>query len=261
MAIIILIVLGIVQGLAEFLPVSSSGHLALLENLFHLSESQRLSYTAFLHLGTTLALLFYFRKKVYDVIVNSFNHSGQNEQKQSIKLILFIIIGTIPAGIIGYLAKDKIDLVFQTPIYSAVFLLITGVILFLTKFAQEKNSNLSYKDAILIGFAQAIALLPGISRSGATISIALFIGLTTASAFEFSFLLSIPAVIGANILLLKNISSHLTLLNLILSIAVPFIIGILALEILKKIVIRKKLYYFAYYCWAIGLLAILLILI
>lgn len=261
MSILLLIFLGIVQGLAEFLPVSSSGHLAFLENILKLSESQRLSYTVFLHLGTTLALLFYFRKKIFEIILNSFRHSGLEKQKESLNLILMIIIGTLPIAILGYFAKDKIEHYFQLPYYPALFLLITGIILFGSKFSKERKSQLTYFYSFLIGIAQAIALLPGISRSGITISFALLLGLSRTNSFEFSFLLSIPAIIGANILLMKNITLNLTVIPLLLSIIIPFTIGLLALFLLKKLVLNKKLHYFSYYCWILGITVLLLIIL
>ena len=259
MSIIILIFLSVVQGLAEFLPVSSSGHLALLESVFRFSQNQRLSYTAFLHLGTVLALLFSFRIKIYSIFTNLFNPKDSLQQKDSLSLVLKIIIGTIPAGIVGYLAKDKIDQVFNQPIYSAVFLIITGLILFTTRFSQERKLKITYSDALLIGIAQAIALLPGISRSGATISIALLLGLSRVDGFEFSFLLSIPAVLGANILMFKDLSCDFSIAFIILAIAVPFIIGLVALKLLKNIVIKKQFHNFAYYCWIIGIVATVII--
>jgi undecaprenyl-diphosphatase len=260
MVILLLIFLGIVQGLTEFLPVSSSAHLALLQSVFRFSESQRLSYAAFLHLGTTLAIVFFFRQKIYEIFVNLFKRNDQGQQKDSLSLILMIIIGTIPVAILGYLAKDKINQVFDQPIYSAIFLFVTGVILFTTKFAKEHKSRASFSDALLIGIAQAIALLPGISRSGITISTALLLGLSRENGFEFSFLLSIPAVIGANILELKELSIHFSKIHLILALILPFISGLIALRLLKSFVIRKQLYYFSYYCWILGIVALIIIL-
>ncbi len=255
---IILIFLGIIQGLAEFLPVSSSGHLALLETVFHFNQTQKLSYTAFLHIGTALALIYFFRKKIIDIFTKLFSKNIQ-QKKDNFSLIIKIIIGTIPIGVIGYLAQDKIDLLFNKPIFSAIFLIITGVILYSTRFTRATKMQVSYLDAILIGIAQAIALLPGISRSGITISLALLLGLSQTEGFEFSFLLSIPAVIGANILMFKDVSINLDRIKTMLAIAVPFIVGVLALRILKSIIIKKHFHNFAYYCWLVGLLAIILI--
>jgi undecaprenyl-diphosphatase len=257
MAIIIILILGIVQGLTEFLPVSSSGHLVLLEYLFHFSQSQALSYTAFLHFGTTLALLYFFKKRIFSIINNLFYYNGHELQKNDVKLVLMIIIATIPAALVGLFAQTQIEQVFQNPIYSAVFLLVTGLILFFTKFAREKNTKINFAYAIIIGIVQAIAILPGISRSGITISTALLLGLSREQSFEFSFLLSIPAIIGANILLLKDVSFNLSAVNMILSIAVPFFAGILALYILKKFVISRRFYYFAFYCWLVGIITII----
>jgi undecaprenyl-diphosphatase len=259
MAIIILIFLGIIQGLTEFLPVSSSGHLALLESIFRFNQSQRLSYTAFLHLGTVLALLFYFRKRIFEILADLFISKDLLHKKESLSLIFKIIIGTIPAVIVGYFLKDKIDTAFIEPIYSAVFLIITGIILFTTKFSRETKNKVSYSDAILIGCAQAVALLPGISRSGATISIALLLGLSRADGFEFSFLLSIPAVLGANLLMLKDLPPNLSISFLILAIVIPFAVGLVALKLLRNIILKKQFHNFAYYCWVIGILATVII--
>jgi len=254
MAYLINIILGIIQGLTEFLPVSSSGHLALLEHLFKMEESQRLSYTAFLHLGTTLALLYYFRKKIASIITDLFNKSEKTKQKQSSRLVLMILIGTIPAAIIGIFALDKLEQFFSQPYYTGIFLMVTGIILYLTRFAKTQNRALALRYAIMIGIAQAIALLPGISRSGITISTALFLGLSKEDSFEFSFLLSIPAIIGANILTFKQISLNLSPVLIILSIIIPFVVGIIGLALLRRFVVNKKLHYFAFYCWLIGIL-------
>ena len=113
MKILILILLGLVQGLTEFLPVSSSGHLALLESIFRFNETQRLSYTAFLHLGTILALIFFFRMKIYSILSNLFKPKYREQNQESVSLILKIILGTIPAAIVGFFARDKIDLIFN----------------------------------------------------------------------------------------------------------------------------------------------------
>jgi undecaprenyl-diphosphatase len=256
MAYLINIILGIVQGLTEFLPVSSSGHLALLEHLFRLDQSQRLSYSAFLHLGTTFALLYYFRKKIASIITDLFNKSEKTRQKQSFRLVLMILIGTIPAAIIGIFALDKLEQFFCQPYYTGIFLIITGIILHLTRFAKIQNRALAFKYAVMIGIAQAIALLPGISRSGITISTALFLGLSGEDSFEFSFLLSIPAVLGANILTFKQISINLSPILIIFAILIPFVVGVIGLALLRKFVVNKKLYYFAFYCWLIAILVL-----
>ncbi|MCI0472848.1 MAG: undecaprenyl-diphosphate phosphatase [Ignavibacteria bacterium] len=257
MEVLIILILGIVQGLTEFLPVSSSGHLVLLEHVFQFSPAQALSYTAFLHLGTTLALLYFFKKRIFSINNNLFYYNGHELQKQDVKLVLMIIIATIPAGLVGLFAQTQIEQIFAKPLYSAVFLLVTGLILFFTRFSKEKNIKLNYSSALLIGIAQAVAILPGISRSGTTISIALLLGLSRETSFEFSFLLSVPAIIGANILLFKNMSFNMSAFNMLLSIIVPFLFGLLALYLLKKLVINKKFFYFAYYCWIIGIIAII----
>lgn len=244
---LIIIVLSITQGLTEFLPVSSSGHLALLEHLFQIHESHRLSYTAFLHLGTTLSLLYYFRQKIYSIITGLFTQQ-KNIQRANLKLILMIIISTIPIILLGIFALEKIEHFFYQPFYTGAFLLVTAVILYLTRFTKTKNYSLTYQSAIIIGIAQAIALLPGISRSGITISTALFLGISNEDSFQFSFLLSIPAIIGANILTFKHISINLSPIIVIFVITISFAVGVISLALLRKFVINKKLHYFAYYC-------------
>ncbi|MCX7785989.1 MAG: undecaprenyl-diphosphate phosphatase [candidate division WOR-3 bacterium] len=261
MSILTLILLSIIQGLTEFLPISSSGHLALIEHLVKFSETQRMTYTAFLHLGTTLALIIFFAQRIGEIFKFTFQKQDKQRQKENISLIVAIIIGTFPIAIIGLITKNSIDLLFKNPIYALFFLIVTGCILFLTRFAKEKKTKTNYLDALLIGIAQAIALLPGISRSGLTISIALFLGIAREESFEFSFLLSIPAVIGANILVLKDITTNLALIPFSVTIIFSCISGIIALSILRKIVIKKQIHKFAYYCWILGCAGLILMFI
>lgn len=252
---LILIILGIIQGLTEFLPISSSGHLVLLQNIYKFDQASRISYTAFLHLGTTFALLFFFRKKIIKIIINIFNRSDITLKKSNQKIILMIVIGSLPIAIVGFCFQKQIEHFFSKSLYPISFLLINGLILFFTKYVRSKNKTINYSHSLIIGIAQAVALLPGISRSGITIAVALLLGIRKEDSFEFSFLLSLPAVIGANILMIKDIAYNLSLFNIIIAIIIPLIIGVFALNFLKQFVIQGKLYYFAFYCWFIGFLA------
>lgn len=257
MSLITAILLGIIQGLTEFLPISSSAHLVFAEQLLKLSANIRLSYDAFLHLGTLIALLIFFGKRIIQII-GSFFAKERIESRANLILILYIIIGSIPAGIIGLLFKAKIEITFANPVFPAIFLIFTGLLLFATEFFQSKEKKLNFTLAIIIGIAQAIALLPGISRSGTTIATALLLGMSGFEAFEFSFLLSIPAVIGANLFTFKDLSNTaIPGPTIILGVLIAAIVGLLALTWLKKLVLRRKLFYFGFYCIAVAILALI----
>ncbi|MEO0072917.1 MAG: undecaprenyl-diphosphate phosphatase [candidate division WOR-3 bacterium] len=248
-----IIFLGIVQGLTEFLPISSSGHLVLIEKTLNLSLSSFLSCTAFFHLGTTLAIIFYFRRRIYEICKNIFQPQAQ--RSESIRIVVNVAIGSIPVAIIGYFLRSHIEYFFSSRLYFVgLFLIINGILLFVTKFITARNIQLTPWRSLTIGIAQALALLPGISRSGITITTGLILGLSSVSSFEFSFLLALPAIIGANILVLREIVFHFSIIDFIIGFFVPFIIGVGALRLLNKMVIDKKFYHFAYYSWFLGVL-------
>lgn len=255
------LLLGIVQGLTEFLPVSSSAHLTFAEQLLSIPKDGRLALDVLLHLGTLLALLVFFAGRIVKLVGDLFR-SDPTRHAPARRMLLAIAIGTIPAGVIGYLLKDKLDVVFETTTYSAVFLLVTGIVLFATRWSHERKTGVGWLDGLIVGCAQAVSLLPGISRSGSTISGALFLGLGRTEAFEFSFLLSIPAVLGAALMKLKDSplvhgGAGLSL-SLALGIAASFVTGLLALVLLRRILLQKRLHWFAYYCWIVGAVALVL---
>ncbi|MCS7258494.1 MAG: undecaprenyl-diphosphate phosphatase [candidate division WOR-3 bacterium] len=246
-----IIFLGIIQALTEFLPISSSAHLVLMENVLKMSNGAVLSYTAFFHLGTTLATIFYFRRRIWEILKNLFQATPS--RNESIHIIISVIVGTVPIAFFGYFFKNQIEYFFETQIYFiGLFLILNGILLFITKFSTDRSSFLTYTNAFVIGLAQVLALLPGISRSGITISTALLLGLSAYRSFEFSFLLSLPAIIGANVLLLKDIMINFSLINFIFSVFIPFFVGLGALKLLNKTVLTKKIYYFAFYSWIFG---------
>lgn len=239
------IILGIIQGLTEFLPISSSGHLVLAGAIFKLS-SQSLFYDVCLHMGTLLAVIVYFRYEIIELFTKRLRWLG------------LILIGSIPAGIIGVILKNRIESIFKVPLFSAGFLLVTSAILLSTRFAKERNRDIEIRDAILIGIAQAIAILPGISRSGMTIATALLLGIVWRQAFEFSFLLSIPAILGAMALEVKQLPEmNLSLRNGILGVGFSFLFGLLALWILKAFLRKRKFSTFAFYCLIVGVSSLL----
>jgi undecaprenyl-diphosphatase len=250
------LILGIVQGLTEFLPVSSSAHLTFAEQLFKFPADGRLSYDVLLHLGTTLALLVFFGRRIVQIVAGLFS-ADTPTRKTNWNLVLVIAVGTVPAGVIGYLVRHKIDTVFADVRYSAAFLLVTGVMLFLTRKRDGQRTSITWQDGLIIGAAQAIALLPGISRSGSTIAAALFIGLARPEAFEFSFLLSIPAVLGAGLLKLKDSpllhSGVMSDPAAAIGFGASCLVGLLALFLVRKILLQRRFWMFSIYCWAMGL--------
>lgn len=242
------IILGIIQGITEFLPVSSSGHLVIVQKLIGVTQ-QAVVISIVLHLGTSLALIIFFFNDILNLLRN-------------IRLLSYIIIVTVVTGIIGVSGKDFFEKLFNSPRLVAMALIVTGTILILTKkFMQAKRSALNIKDAFTLGLTQGFAIIPGISRSGITISTLLFRGLDRETSFRFSFLASIPAIFGAAILEAKDISltSNMQVGNLIIGFIFSLLTGILSLRILKIILVKAKLHYFGYYCIIIAIITLLFI--
>lgn len=239
-------ILGIIQGMTEFLPVSSSGHLVIMQKLIGITE-HTLAVSVVLHLGTSLALVIFFFKEILNLLRN-------------LRLLSYITIVTLVTGVIGVSGKGFFESLFNSPRLVALALMVTGIILILTKkFMEAKRSTLNIKDAFTLGLTQGFAIIPGISRSGTTISTLLFRGIDRQTSFCFSFLASIPAVFGAAILEAKDISlaSKLGSGNLIIGFIFSLFTGILSLRILKIILGRAKLHYFGYYCIIIAISTLL----
>lgn len=236
--------LGILQGLTEFLPVSSSGHLVLAEKLLPNFGSDSIFLEVFLHAGTMLAILIYFRRRILAL---------------TRKDIYLLLIGSIPAGVFGLLFREIVENFFRSLLLVAFGFLLTSLFNFLTDILQDKqNKAITSPQAFLIGLFQAIAIVPGISRSGATIFGAVLQGVDRSQAAFFSFLLSIPAVAGA--VTLEVVSSslpwHFSLqffLPYLLGFLVAFASGMLALKIVMKILLQGQFKLFAFYCFLLGL--------
>lgn len=255
------IILGVVQGLTEFLPVSSSGHLVLSESLLKIKLSD-ISFEVFLHFGTLLAVVVYFRRTIQAMLkavwLKMKTPGLRNQSDPNGRLFWLIIIGSIPAGLLGVLFKDIIEKSFSSVRFVSLMLLFTGLVLFLTRFFHAAKEKLSFWDALIIGFAQALAILPGVSRSGLTISTGIFRRVEPKKAAEFSFLLSLPAVLGASVLKLKDVLSQsetgLDLKTYFIGMLIAFVVGYLAIRFLLKIIQKGKFEYFSYYCFGVGLL-------
>ncbi|MFA5362901.1 MAG: undecaprenyl-diphosphate phosphatase [Candidatus Omnitrophota bacterium] len=242
------IVLGIIQGFTEFFPVSSSGHLAIVEKLFGIAEGA-VAITVIMHLGTILALVIFFFKDILKLL-------------RDLKLIGYVLLVTVITGIIGIAGKDFFEGVFKSPRMVAVSLVVTGIILLLTKkFPVSKRNTLNIRDAFTLGIAQSIAIIPGISRSGTTVSCLLFRKLDWETSFRFSFIASIPAVLGAALLEAKDINFSLQADggNLAVGFIFSFLSGFFALRLLKGIMAKAKWHYFGYYCLGAGVFTLIFI--
>jgi len=239
MNILQLLILGVIQGITEWLPVSSSGHLAIISEILGLKED--LGFYVMLHFATLLVLLIYFRKDIISLL------------KLENKLLYYLIIGTIPIGIIGYFFHNIIESFFSNLIYIGIFLIINSIILYSTKYFKGEK-RLNFKNSFLVGLFQAIALLPGISRSGITIGSSLILKIKKQDAINFSFLLAIPAILGATILEIKNFSfDYLHIPGFFAA----FITGYITLSVLIKLIKENKFYIFSYYCFVMGVLILI----
>jgi len=273
MDIIQAIIIGIAQGLTEFLPVSSSAHLVFIPHI--LGTESNLAFDTILHIGTLVAVVAYFWKDIIhmlraffaslmDLVHRKFREGLKEDNYK--KLAWLIIIGSIPAGLAGIFLKDFFEGLFNNIPIVGFFLLITGVLLYTSEMVSRKETHkrdlnkLSIKDSLIIGVAQACSIAPGISRSGATISTGLFLGLERELAARFSFLLSIPAILGAALVQAKDISSVLDISTAatIAGFIAAAITGYLAIKIVLKLISERDLLIFAYYCWIVGALALIL---
>ncbi len=263
------VILGTVQGLTEFLPISSSGHLVIFQNLLETSGELDFIFNTALHFGTLIAVVIFFMPKICRLIKSFFKLTklifkrklSEALKDQDIKILILIIAASVPTAIIGLLLGGIVQKLLGSAKITGIMLIITGFILWLTKYVKNSRSDVekfSYKKAFLIGTAQGLAVIPGISRSGSTISAGLFFGIKPEVCAEFSFLLSIPAILGAQIVSLTNFSYETVSFKIIAAGAfAAFVSGYIALIFLMKTVKKGKFYYFAPYCWLIGILAFL----
>ena len=252
------LILGIIQGLTEFLPVSSSGHLEIAKALFgdtSVAEQSMLT-TVVLHVATALATIVVFRKDIAKIFRGLFQFKWNEESQFSVK----IIISMIPAAIIGVALEEQLELLFEDQILLVGFmLLVTGALLFLADKAKTTSKGVSNKNAFIIGIAQAIAILPGISRSGATISTSVLLGIDRTRAARFSFLMVVPLIlakIGKDILSGSVSFENANMIPLSIGFVASFVTGLIACTWMIKLVQKSKLSYFAYYCIVIGIIAI-----
>ncbi len=249
MEILKIVILGIVQGLTEFLPISSSGHLVILQKLFNITQNQLL-ISVLLHFGTLIPVLIVFWDDIKEILFF---------KKEKRYFIFLIIIASIPTALMGIFFEDFFEKLFSSALSTAAMLIVTGFILYLgDKLADydKEITNFKWLNAILVGIAQGIAIIPGISRSGSTITASLIQGLKKEDAARFSFILSIPVIGGAGLLKVgEAVSNGVTNFNItaiILGIISSIISGYIAIRYFIYILKKQKLIYFSYYCWIVG---------
>ena len=267
------LILGLVQGLAEFLPISSSGHLAILQHFLGINGENALLFTVMLHAGSLIAVFAAYWKDICELIMelgrligDIFTGKGLRAKcNQTRQLGLMLIIGSIPAAITGILFDEVVEKLFTSVLAVGVCLIITGTVLFIAEKVNSGRKDLSragFLNAFVVGLFQAVALAPGISRSGATIVGGLFQGFTRELAVRFAFLLSIPAVLGAVILQIPDaLEAGVTgelLLPSVVGIVVAAVSGFLAIKLMIKVVTKSKLFVFSIYTWIAGAVVVIL---
>ena len=260
------VILGLVQGLAEFLPISSSGHLALLQQWFGIREDNVLLFTVLLHVGTLISVFFIYWKDIWELIVElcltikdlCTGKGLRLEERPVRKLGVMIIVATIPTGIIGVLFGDFFDSLYTSVIPIGIGLIITGFLLIFAEKMGEGNrgiQQMNFRNAIFVGLVQGVAICPGISRSGSTLFGSLLCNLDRKFAVKFVFLISIPSILGSAVLEAPDaIKSGFDMTQL-----GPVLVGmaVVAIKTMIKVVSDKKLNYFSYYVWALGLIVVL----
>lgn len=251
------LVLGIIQGLTEFLPVSSSGHLELAKVILGDDSlaAESILMTVTLHFATALATVVVFRKDIAEILRGLFQFGNNESTAFSAKIILSML----PAAVIGITMEDTLDLLFDRQIMLVGFmLLVTGLLLFLADRARDTGKSVSYRSALIIGIAQAIAILPGISRSGATISTSVLLGIDRGRAARFSFLMVVPLILGkiAKDLIDGDFTQSTQPTALAIGFVAAFVTGYFACTWMITLVKKSKLTYFAYYCFVVGTLAL-----
>jgi len=249
------ILLGIVQGLTEFLPISSSGHLVIGSQLLAFNDPG-IAFEVLLHLGTLLAVVVAFRRDILIMVKAFFSSQSQRQEdellQQAFRWNFYIILATLPAVFVGLFLKDHIEQIFNTTLITYVMLAVTGTIMLLTLRLQKRGGQVTASRSLLIGIAQAIAILPGLSRSGSTIFTGMVLGVQRETAARFSFIMSIPAILGAAVLKLSDMIASPPAQNELLYLGAgtlaSAISGYFAIILLMRVVRKGQLHWFGYYC-------------
>ena len=261
-------ILGFVQGVAEFLPISSSGHLTLLQHFFGMEEPDNL-FNILLHFATLMAVCVYYFQDVVEMVVEFFRAIGdmfsrspsRGNPPEARRLVLLVIVGTLPLFVV-MLVKDAVESLGSSPVFVSCALLVTGCILFLSDRmggGRKTARNATLKDVLLVGLAQGCATIPGLSRSGCTISAGMALGFDRKFAVRYSFLLSLPAVLGATILEVKDVIgmegglAEGVLPMYLMGMVIAGVVGYFSIRLVNLLASKGKFGAFAYYCWAAGI--------
>ena len=279
------ILMGLIQGLTEFLPVSSSGHLAIFKAFFHVNTDTGILFDVLLHLGTLIAIFVVYYKDIWEMIVeglsiirdffcnagifvaNLFSKNKKAYRKMVDnsyrKFVMLVIVSTIPTGIIGLLGSDLIEQASAIVLVPGICLIVTGILLLISDHVvtgSKTPKNVTYGNALFVGVCQGIATLPGLSRSGTTITACLLSGFNRQFAVKYSFIMSIPAVLGAALLELKDFdvasTSQSDLINYLVGMAVAAVVGYICIKTMLVIVRQKKFTIFSIYCFIMGIISI-----
>ncbi len=246
-------ILGLIQGITEILPISSDGHLAVLQYIWHTPQSARVNLTAALHLGTALAILFFLKGRLKEIVKGIFA-SDSSVRWNNIRLVILIVIASIPAIIVGIFFEDRVEMAFSNIFVIGIFFLVNGIFVFLSRVARKREEEIDLKKALLIGLIQTTAIMPAISRSGTTIGLALLLGLNRAQAFDFSFLLALPITFGAAVYELPKVDfSVIAPESVVMGIIVAAFVGFIMMILLKRLVLSRGFCWFGVYCWIVGL--------
>ncbi|MFK3937832.1 undecaprenyl-diphosphatase UppP [Alkalihalobacillus sp. NPDC078783] len=263
MTILEAIVLGLVQGLTEFLPISSSAHLVITQLLFDISFPG-FGFEILLHLGSVLAVIIYYRKDLIELIIGFFGYIKDRSEKNktSFWFSIYILVATVITGVAGILFEDYISTALKGPTMIAISLAITGIFLIIiervVRTGNRTEKDMTLFDSVLIGIGQSIALIPGLSRSGTTLVVGMFAGLTKETAVRYSFMLSIPVILGSTVLAFKDLLNGELLavagaFPLIIAFIVTFISSLLGIVWFINFLKKSKLVYFAAYCFILAL--------
>ena len=259
-------ILGLVQGIAEFLPISSSGHLVLGQELLGLTEqAEGVTFEVFVHFGTVLSICTVYYARIGRITREAFTFSDigrRFRENEDYRFAVFIVLATIPTGVIYLLFGDLLESLFEQPRFVCGMLLVTALLLLLTLLRRNPEGDLSTGKVILIGIAQGAAIIPGISRSGSTICTALYQGVENRKAADFSFLMSLPAILAATALSAVEVweqGSSTGAVPLLVGMVVAYASGVVAIKAMIDVVSRGNLHYFAFYLFVIGIIGLIFI--
>ncbi len=262
------ILLGIIQGLTEFLPLSSSGHLVIVQNLLNFKESGIIFEVA-VHVGTLLSIFTIYFKILRSYLHNFVEGVRKVEVNSSLRLTFLLVVGSLPTAVIGLGFKDFFEKMFDSTFAVGICLCVTGILLYLTKFKRSSSTEgaeelahidlsiaekISVKQAIIMGFAQGLAIMPGVSRAGSTISAGILSGIEKNTAATFSFIMSVPAILGAAALELRHLEGIQPnfLILLVIGVISSYLTGLLGLYLVLKVVKKGRIEIFSYYLWIVG---------